>query len=311
MNWTDTLTELIRRTTSDLPDDVEAALCAAAKAEPAGSQAALLLGAISDNTRLARRQSTPLCQDTGTLTFFWRVPPGTDTHVLEQSAREAVRAATASGWLRQNTIESLSGNSVATNVAEGSPVCHFEQGPEGRDQRAEVSVPTADRRSPTSGPIEVWLMQKGGGSENMSAQYSLPCEIDGSPAGRDLGGVRACVLHAAWQAQGFGCAPGILGVCVGSDRAEGFLTAKRQLLRPLADASPVPELAALERRLLAEANTLGVGPMGMGGQTTLLGVKIAARTRLPASYFVTVAYMCWACRRRGVRVAGETIDWLG
>ena len=152
-------------------------------------------------------------------------------------------------------------------------------------------------------------MQKGGGSENMSAQFSLPDEELG--AGRDLEGVRKCLLHAVWRAQGFGCAPGVLGVCVGSDRAEGFLVAKRQLLRQLNDAAPEPELAALERRVLAEANRLGIGPMGMGGRTTLLGVKIAARTRLPASYFVTVAYLCWACRRRGVRVTDGTPEWLG
>ena len=152
-------------------------------------------------------------------------------------------------------------------------------------------------------------MQKGGGSENMSCQFSLPDES--LEAGRDLEGVRACILQAVWRAQGFGCAPGLLGVCVGSDRAEGFLAAKRQLLRPLGDASPEPELAALERRVLEEANALGIGPMGLGGKTTLLGVKIAARPRLPASYFVTVAYMCWACRRRGVRVTDERAEWLG
>ena len=151
--------------------------------------------------------------------------------------------------------------------------------------------------------------QLAGGSENMSVQFSLP---DGElVAGRDLDGVRKCLLHAVWRAQGFGCAPGVLGVCVGSDRAEGFLVAKRQLLRQLNDAAPEPELAALERRVLTEANRLGIGPMGMGGRTTLLGVKIAARTRLPASYFVTVAYLCWACRRRGVRVTDGTPEWLG
>jgi fumarate hydratase class I len=241
------------------------------------------------------------------------VPRGTDTQALEQAAREAVAAATANGWLRRNTIETLSGASLDTNVAEGTPVCLFEQSPEDAGQRTEDGTQDADLRSPISDlrPVEVWLLQKGGGCENMSAQYSLPCEIEGTSVGRDLDGVRACVLHAAWQAQGFGCAPGVLGVCVGADRAEGYLVAKRQLLRPLGDVSPVPELAALERCLLGEANTLGVGPMGLGGRTTLLGVKVAARTRLPASYFVTVAYMCWACRRRGVRVAGETIEGLG
>jgi fumarate hydratase class I len=290
MDWTETLAELIRRTTSDLPTDVECSLKAAAASEPAQSQASVLLHAIVENTALARTQSTPLCQDTGTLTFFWRVPPGTDAGALEAAARAAVALATRNGWLRRNTIDALSGRSVDTNVAEGCPVCHFEQG--------------------EAGAAEVWLIQKGGGCENMSSQFSLPdAELK---AGRDLEGVRKCLLKAVWLAQGFGCAPGILGVCIGADRAEGYLTAKRQLLRPLGDSAAEPELAALERRVLEDANSLGIGPMGMGGRTTLLGVKIAARTRLPASFFVTVAYMCWACRRRGVRVASSgACEWLG
>ena len=136
---------------------------------------------------------------------------------------------------------------------------------------------------------------KGGGSENMSRQYSLPDEPLG--AGRDLDGVRRCILDAVWRAQGYGCAPGILGVCIGGDRASSFETAKRQLLRPLGDSAASPALRKLERTALLEANSLGIGPMGLGGKTTLLGVKIAALARLPASFFVTVAYMCWACRR--------------
>ena len=314
MNWTDLLTELIRRTTSDLPPDVERALRAAASAEASQSQACVLLRSLVSNTDLARQQATPLCQDTGTLTFFWHVPRGTDTQALEQFAREAVMSATEKGWLRRNTIETLSGKSIDTNVAEGWPACHFEQEEDAEMRLAQRSSPTGEAQAGRDGPpgrpvIEVWLMQKGGGSENMGAQYSLPDEA--LDAGRDLEGVRKCLLQTVWRAQGFGCAPGVLGVCIGSDRAEGFLTAKRQLLRPLGDASPVAELASLERRVLDEANRLGIGPMGMGGKTTLLGVKIAARPRLPASYFVTVAYMCWACRRRGVRVAGGAVEWLG
>lgn len=289
MNWIENLSELIHKTTSDLPADAEAALRAAADAEPLQSQAAFLLRALVDNTCLARGQGTPLCQDTGTLTFFWRVPRGTDTVALEAAARSAVTVATRNGWLRRNTIETLSGASIDFNVAEGAPVCHFEQ--------AETDT------------VDVWLLQKGGGSENMSTQFSLPdSELK---AGRDLEGVRKCLLQAVWKAQGFGCAPGVLGVCIGADRAEGYLVAKRQLLRPLTDTAPEPELAALEHRVLQEANQLGIGPMGMGGKTTLLGVKIAARPRLPASYFVTVAYLCWACRRRGLRVKGDTREWLG
>ncbi len=318
MNWSDTLADLIRRTTSDLPPDVEAALRSAVDSEPAQSQAAVLLQSLVKNTDLARRQATPLCQDTGTLTFFWRVPRGTDTHALEQAAREAVVAATAQGWLRRNTIETLSGASVDTNLAEGWPACHFEQverhslameGERPHEQQGGSITAYGDVPPQERGGVEVWLLQKGGGSENMSAQFSLP--DDALKAGRDLEGVRACLLHTVWRAQGFGCAPGVLGVCIGSDRAEGFLVAKRQLLRSLDDISPVPELAALERRVLDEANRLGIGPMGMGGKTTLLGVKVAARPRLPASYFVTVAYMCWACRRRGVRVTDGVVEWLG
>ena len=142
------------------------------------------------------------------------------------------------------------------------------------------------------------LILKGGGSENMSRQYSLPDAALG--AGRDLEGVRKCILDAVQKIQGYGCAPGILGVCIGGDRATGFEVAKEQLLRPLDEVAGLRgcEVARLERRLLREANELGIGPMGLGGKTTLLGVKIAARPRVPASFFVTVAYMCWACRRK-------------
>jgi len=283
------LIELIRRTTSDLPADIESALRQAFASESQETQASLFLNSILENINLARTQSAPLCQDTGTLTFFWSVPRGTDTCALEQAAQEAVKHATAQGWLRQNTIDTLSGKSIPTNVTDGAPVSHFEQ--------TEATA------------TEVWLIQKGGGSENMSCQFSLPDEA--LHAGRDLEGVRTCILHAVWQAQGFGCAPGILGVCIGADRGEGFLHAKKQLLRPLSDCSPVTELAALEKRIVAEANTLGIGPMGMGGRTTLLGAKITSAPRLPASYFVTVAYMCWVCRRRGLRLEGEHLEWLG
>jgi fumarate hydratase class I len=290
-HWTTSLLELIRRSSCDLPADVAAALAHARASEAPESRAAALLGSVLENAVLARSQQTPICQDTGTLTFFWQVPRQADLAALEAAARAAVSAATQQGGLRRNTIDALSGRSVDSNVAEGSPVCHFEPW-----DRAET---------------EVWLLQKGGGSENMSAQYSLPDES--LHAGRDFEGVRRCVLHAVWRAQGQGCAPGILGVCVGADRGEGYITAKRQLLRPLDDCATTAELAELERRVLSEANELGIGPMGMSGRTTLLGVKIAGRTRLPASYFVTVAYMCWACRRRGLRAdpGGAVLTWLG
>ena len=267
--------DLIRRTVCELPSDILEAL-QAAKQQENEVPAQLTLTTIAQNCALAECQNTPMCQDTGTLTFFWKVPVGTAQRPLVEATARAVREATVRGWLRKNTIDTLSGASVDDNVAEGIPVHHFEE--------ADVAAP------------EVTLLLKGGGSENMSCQYSLPDTRLG--AGRDLAGVRACILDAVNRIQGQGCAPGILGICIGADRAEGYAVAKQQLLRRLDDASPNPILADLETRLLNEANTLGIGPMGLGGKTTLLGVKIAARTRLPASYFVTIAYCCWACRRQ-------------
>ena len=289
-HWKQTLLELIRRTSCDLPEDVEQAMRKSLEAETSDTARATLT-AMLENVALARDREAPLCQDTGTPTFSWHIPRGVDAVALEKQARAAIAEATRRGWLRRNTLEALSGKSQDDNVADGTPVCHFVQ-----EDREDVVV---------------WLLQKGGGSENVSTQYSLP---DASlNAGRDLDGVRACLLDAVWKAQGHGCAPGVLGVCVGSDRAGGFIVAKEQLLRPLGDRAKDPELAVLEERVLRDANKLGIGPMGLSGATTLLGVKIAARPRVPASFFVTVAYMCWACRRRGVRAQtdGKMIELLG
>jgi fumarate hydratase class I len=118
-------------------------------------------------------------------------------------------------------------------------------------------------------------------------------------------GVRRCILDAVWQAQGNGCSPGILGVCIGGDRASGQVHSKEQFLRKVCDRSPVKTLARLERGALRDIQKLGIGAMGLGGKSTLLGVKAGALSRLPASYFVTVSYMCWAFRRRGVLLGPE------
>lgn len=271
-----TLAAFIRDTASSLPDDAEKALRQARRREAAGSSARMILDTILDNVARARAAGTPMCQDTGTLTFF--VSERLRTRVTAAVLGEAVAAATAHGWLRRNTIDAVTGRSIDTNVCPGAPVVHYVS-----DDRPRLS-----------------LLMKGGGSENMSVQFSLPDDTLG--AGRDLAGVRKAILAAVCRAQGYGCAPGILGVCVGGDRASGFEEAKHQLLRGLADVNPDPVLAKLERRILREANTLGIGPMGLGGKTTLLGVKIGARPRLPASFFVTVAYLCWAARRRTIEL---------
>ena len=269
------IAELVHRTSSSLPLDAESALRKALRREFKGSSARMVLETILKNVSIARAAGTPLCQDTGTLTFF--VDASLRRKAPPSAFDEAVAYASSQGWLRRNTIDPITGASIDSNVCLGAPVVHY----------VESAAP--------EGHGTVRLIMKGGGSENMSVQFSLPDASLG--AARDMEGVRRCALAAVQRAQGFGCAPGLLGVCVGGDRASGFEEAKMQLLRKIDDANPVPALAKLERRILKEANSLGIGPMGLGGNTTLLGVKIGTRPRLPASYFVTVAYMCWAARR--------------
>ncbi len=142
----------------------------------------------------------------------------------------------------------------------------------------------------------------------------MPCQLEHlGRADRDLEGVRKCLLHAVWQAQGQGCAPGALGVCIGSDRGGGYHLAKQQLFRTLDDTNPDPVLAKLEQEIMEQANKLGVGAMGFGGASSLIGCKITAANRLPASFFVTVAYECWAFRRLGVLLdaeSGAITQWL-
>ena len=278
--WTDSIVELIRRASTTLPEDITQAIESACKSPLETPRARSVLSTISKNATFASKKSIPMCQDTGTLTFWLQVPVGANQLEISEAVRKGVEEATRRGYLRQNTILPVNGKSVSSNVADGSPVIHFEQVP--------------------NGPARVSLLLKGGGCENMSSQYSLPdSTLD---AGRDLSGVRACILHAVWRAQGMGCAPGILGVCIGGDRATGYERAKKQLLRPLDDEADDPLIADLEQTILEEANSLGIGPMGLGGNTTLLGVKITGSTRLPASFFVTIAYSCWACRRHSIEI---------
>lgn len=288
------LLELITQTSTNLPPDVRAAMAKAGESETSGTQAAQALAIIAGNVDLAQQGEDPICQDTGMPTFFIHTPLGVNQLQVRQAAREAVAEATRLGKLRPNSVDSITGKNSGNNLGEETPVFHFEQWEEDE--------------------IEIRLILKGGGCENMNIQYSLPCALDGlGRADRSLEGVRKAILHAVWQAQGQGCSPGALGVCIGSDRAHGYELAKAQLLRLLDDVNPDPELARLEQRILSEANRIGVGPMGFGGKVSLIGCKIAAANRLPASFFVSVAYDCWAFRRLGIRVdasSGAITRWL-
>jgi len=288
------LIELITQTSSNLPPDVRKAMGLTLSTETPGTQSAQALSVIASNIDMATDNESPICQDTGMPTFHVHTPVGVNQILIKKAIRNAVAEATKRGKLRPNSVDSLTGANSGNNLGVETPVIHFEQWEEDE--------------------IEVKLILKGGGCENKNIQYSLPCDLEhlGS-AGRNLEGVRKCLLHAVWQAQGQGCAPGALGVCIGSDRAHGYVLAKSELFRTLDDVNPIPELAALEAQVMEEANKIGVGAMGFGGKTSLIGCKITAANRLPASFFVSVAYDCWAYRRLGVRLeasSGAITKWL-
>jgi len=284
---TDAFVELIRRAATQLPADMQRALSEAKGREEPGSAAEGALDTILQNVELARANSTPICQDTGTPIFDVYYPVGVSTRRLAEQIRAACAIATERAYLRPNAVDGLTGQNSGDNTGIDFPTLHFHEWDEDG--------------------IKVDLLLKGGGCENVSTQYKLPNSELG--AGRDLEGVRRVVLDAVNRAQGLGCAPGVLGVAVGGDRGSSYVKSKQQLLRPLDDTNPEPDLAALEDRLLDEGNELGIGPMGFGGQTTLLGVKVSTLHRLPASYFVSVAYMCWANRRASMRVVGEEVSY--
>jgi len=276
MDITEHLVELIKSTSTDLSPDIEQALATACDREQPGSAAKAALETILENVRLSRQTSRPICQDTGTPIFYIWHPASLLQRELHSQVCQAVRIATERSYLRPNAVEALSGRNSGDNTGVEFPVVHFEQW--------------------DNDYVRVGLMLKGGGSENCGCQYSVPSPE--FPASRDIAGVRKAVLDAAWRAQGLGCAPGILGVGVGGDRATSMIKAKEQLFRPLADSNPDPELDKLEKQLCDEINTLQIGPMGFGGQTTVMAVKITQLHRVPASFFVSVAYMCWADRRK-------------
>lgn len=308
------LFELIRRTSAEMPKDVLTAITRQTEKEAKGSRARYAMDIVCENIKLAKSASAPICQDTGSILFYVKAPVGFDQVSFENSARWAVEEATKKGYLRQNSVDPITGKNSGNNLGPGFPTFHFEQlchsEPKAKDlTNINVSGGSFGLR-PKDDTIDVRLILKGGGCENCGVQYSLPNK--GLNAERDLDGVKKCLLDCVLQAQGKGCGPGILGVCVGGDRSTGFAHSKEQLLRTLDDANKVPELARLEKEVTEISNKLDIGPMGFGGATTLLGCKIGARNRVPASFFVSISYMCWANRRQGVKLDkdGKIEKWL-
>lgn len=285
--------ELITETSTNLPKDVRRAIAKAKQAENAGTRAAMSLDTIANNIQMADDNVSPICQDTGLPTFKIKTPVGVNQLEIKAAIKRAIAEATKDAKLRPNSVDSITGENSGDNLGDGVPVMKFEQWDQDH--------------------IEMKLILKGGGCENKNIQYSLPTELEGlGRAGRDLDGIRKCILHSVYQAQGQGCSAGFIGVGIGGDRSSGYDLAKEQLFRSVEDVNPNPELAKMEDYIVEKANTLGIGTMGFGGEATLLGCKIGVMHRIPASFYVSVAYNCWAYRRMAIDInpaTGEINNW--
>ena len=279
--------ELIVETSTKLPKDVRRAIKVAKEKESLGTSAAMALDTITNNIKMADDNVSPICQDTGLPTFKIKTPIGVNQFEIKEAIYQAIVQATKDAKLRPNSVDSLTGKNSGDNLGEGVPVIKFDQWE--KDY------------------IDVRLILKGGGCENKNIQYSLPCELEGlGRAGRDLDGIRKCILHSVYQAQGQGCSAGFIGVGIGGDRSSGYDLAKEQLFRYVEDVNPNEDLRKLEEYIVENANKLGIGTMGFGGEATLLGCKIGVMNRIPASFFVSVAYNCWAYRRLGITIDPST-----
>ena len=280
MDLKQSFVELLRRVATDLSPDVENALKQAYDRENDGSPAKAVFRTILENVRLAREQSTPMCQDTGSLIFYVDLPVGEKESYYIDIIKEAAEEATKKQYLRPNAVNPINGKNSGNNVGINAPYFHFHQWD--KDE------------------VRVRLMLKGGGSENVGTQYKLPYAA--VHAGRDLAGVRKVIIDAVYKAQGLGCAPGTLGIGIGGDRVTSYALSKEQFFRKLGERHPEKEIADFELSLKDDLNKLEIGPMGFGGKTTVLDVFVSYQHRHPATFYVAISYMCWAFRRKTMTI---------
>jgi len=267
-----------------LPDDVKQAL-RRAYAEETSEIGKMQLKAILDNVALAEKYEAPVCQDTGTIIFYIKAGVKVkNLDKIEDALVRATRKATKEVPLRPNAVDPFTQKNSGDNTGRYIPYLHWE------------IVPGAS--------LELAVMTKGGGSENV-------CVMGIILPGEGVNGLKKFVVDAVIKAGAQPCPPDILGVAVGGGADISIALAKKALLKPLTEHNPNPEISKIEREIFEAVNMTGIGPMGLGGKTTVLGVHIDYAFRHPASFPAAVAFNCWAARRASARInADGTVDYL-
>jgi fumarate hydratase subunit alpha len=261
-----------------LPQDVKEALKRAYR-EEVSETGRVQLEAILKNIELAEKENTSICQDTGVIIFY--VKAGAQTKGLdkvESALRNAVKRATKEIPLRPNAVDIFTQKNSGDNTGKFIPYINWEIVP--------------------GDTIEITAFPKGGGSENVSQLGMLT-------PGEGVNGLKKFVIGAIIKAGAMPCPPTIVGVAAGGGADIAIKLAKMAVLRPLNQPNLNPDLAKIERELYEDANSTGIGPMGLGGKFTVLGVNIDYAHRHPASYPVAVVFQCWAARRATARIYSD------
>ncbi len=269
---------LIKQAVIYLPEDVKQALRKAYE-EETSEAGKTQLKAILENIELAEKHQAPICQDTGTIIFY--VVAGAEVKGLDKiegALVDAARRATREIPLRPNAVDPFTQKNSGDNTGRFIPYLHWEIVP--------------------GDTLELTVMPKGGGSENVCLTGMLV-------PGEGINGLKKFVIESIIKAGAQPCPPTVVGVAMGGGADIAMKLAKKALLRPLNEPNPNPEVAKLERELYEAANMTGIGPMGLGGKTTVLGVHVEYAFRHPASFPAAVAFNCWAARRASARIHAD------
>jgi len=276
--------KLLQLAVTELPQDAKDALQRAYREEESEA-GKTQLKAILDNMELAEKRREPVCQDTGVIIFY--VKAGAEAKGLdkiEEALRNATKRATKEVPLRPNAVDPFTQKNSGDNTGRFIPFIHWEIVP--------------------GNNLEITVLPKGGGSENVCVTGMLV-------PGEGVIGLKRFVVDAVINAGSKPCPPNILGVAVGGGADIAMKLAKMALLRPLNQPNPIPEIAKLEKELYEAANMTGIGPMGLGGKITVLGVNVEYAHRHPASFPAAVAFQCWAARRATALIHSDgTVEYL-